>query len=518
MKKRWMGALLAAVCLLSACTPAVGSPNTDTESDSTWDTEESDSVLNQDETTEGAEDTTCAETESETEGEQIEYTDWIPGSVCLSQNNAHNVFQVTADNSIGGGFTVAEGCFVTSLTVRGPSWGNKTGSMDFYLYKWDTDYLTSRQGEPVFSGKAADFIDLQTYTFRFEDGLVGGGTYVYTFCNGSEDMVGVFTASLDSRGSADGVITNVKGFNETRENGNSPYVHLTYQKPATTTDPEAGKLGDTVLTTPTKGKAHVIVLLGQSNASGHTNSALLHEALGHTLEYRGYEKGYDNVLINYNCTDRNSSNGFVPVKLGQGFLTDRFGPEVGLAAELAEAYPDETFYIIKQTRCWDHNMQRIGLYNEWGDKGELYAKIWRDIKEILAGMKNDGLDPEIMAVCWLQGEEDGYDFGNARLYGERELAFFDSFETRFSDVAAPGGMTFISAAISESSYWTYSTVVNEQKEWNANHRANLLYIDEGATMYCMGETDDYWHFDSTEMIRMGRLFGKSVLQVLENRT
>jgi hypothetical protein len=460
---------------------------------------------------------TDTETEIETEGTEETYSDWEPGSVCLSQNNAHNPFLVTADTRIGGGFTVADGCYVTSLTVRGPSWSNKTGSMDFDLYRWDTDYNTTIQGEPVYSGQAKDFIDLQTYTFRFEKGLVGGGSYMYVFSNGSEDQVGVFTASLDSRGSEDGVITDVKGFNAFREVAITPIVYLTYQKPVTTTDPEAGNLSDAILTVPTKGKDHVILLLGQSNASGHSNSSLLRDAMGHTKEYRGYEVGYKNVLINYNCTDRNVSGGFVPVKLGQGFLTDRFGPEVGLAAALHEAYPDETFYIIKQTRCWDHNMKQVGLYNEWSESGVLYAQIWRDIKEILSGMKADGLDPEIFAVCWLQGEEDGYDFGNARAYGQRERAFIELLRARFADVTAPGGFAFIDAAISESSYWTYSTVVNEQKERNAKHAANHLYLDEGASMYCMGETDDYWHFDSTEMIRMGKLFGNAVVKVLENR-
>lgn len=85
--------------------------------------------------------------------------------------------------------------------------------------------------------------------------------------------------------------------------------------------------------TPTySNEVQVVVLLGQSNAEGHTWSQYLTKTVG-TEKAKEYADGYDNVKISYACTiAENTSNGeFVPVKLGQGHSVNQFGPEIGMA-------------------------------------------------------------------------------------------------------------------------------------------------------------------------------------------
>ena len=95
-------------------------------------------------------------------------------------------------------------------------------------------------------------------------------------------------------------------------------------------------------------EAKVIILIGQSNATGCSLTSYLKKNLGEEA-YAKYETGFSNVRINY-CLDdhKYTSRGeFVTTNLSCAAGEGYFGPEVGLAEKLAEAYPDESiFYII----------------------------------------------------------------------------------------------------------------------------------------------------------------------------
>ena len=97
-------------------------------------------------------------------------------------------------------------------------------------------------------------------------------------------------------------------------------------------------------------RVKVILLLGQSNATGCSINAYLKEGVGEE-QYAVYEAGYPSVLINYCLDDHNAtSNGeFVKVDLTCGATDGFFGPEVGMAEVLSKAYPDETVIILKYT-------------------------------------------------------------------------------------------------------------------------------------------------------------------------
>ena len=81
-----------------------------------------------------------------------------------------------------------------------------------------------------------------------------------------------------------------------------------------------------------KTPAKVIILIGQSNATGCSLTSYLREGVSEE-KYAEFDSGYDNVLINF-CLDNGkytSSGAFVPVDLGCAAGEGYFGPELGMA-------------------------------------------------------------------------------------------------------------------------------------------------------------------------------------------
>ena len=114
-------------------------------------------------------------------------------------------------------------------------------------------------------------------------------------------------------------------------------------------------------------KAKVIVLLGQSNASGCTYNNYL-EMNTSKEEYERYQNGFDNVLINYSIDNRSyTTNGeFKKVDLTCGVKEGRFGPELGMSDVLSKEFKDETIFILKFTMSgyslnhhWLNNYERF---------------------------------------------------------------------------------------------------------------------------------------------------------------
>ena len=206
----------------------------------------------------------------------------------------------------------------------------------------------------------------------------------------------------------------------------------------------------------------VILLLGQSNATGSSICAYLKDNIGEEA-YAVYEKGFESVRINYCLDDHNAtSNGeFVPVDMTCGATTGFFGPEVGMAEVLAAAYPEETVYILKYT------MSGYSLHHHWlcaGARGSVYEACTAFVRTHLDNLRVHGADPRVGVICWMQGESDTTDF-KADHYYDNQVAFASYLREDLSDYAAEGGIHFVDAGISNSPYCepAYPTV-NEAKE------------------------------------------------------
>jgi hypothetical protein len=265
--------------------------------------------------------------------------------------------------------------------------------------------------------------------------------------------------------------------------------------------------------------AKVILLLGQSNATGCSINSYLKENIGEDA-YNKYEEGFGSVLINYCLDDHNAtSNGeFVKVDLNCGAGNGFFGPEVGMAEVIAEAYPNETVFILKYT------MSGYSLHYHWlcaGERGSIYNAFLAFAQTYMDQLSEKNYDAEIGAICWMQGESDTTDF-KASHYYENQMAFASYLREDLAEYAADGGIYFIDAGISNSPYCEPAyPEINEAKEKFAEQSEMNLYfstIELGFTIHKEPEGEPDWgHYDSLSELALGRKFGELVVNTYSMR-
>ena len=266
-------------------------------------------------------------------------------------------------------------------------------------------------------------------------------------------------------------------------------------------------------------KAKVILLLGQSNATGCSITDYLKENVSES-QYKRYEEGFDSVQINY-CLDdhRSTSNGeFVKVDLTCGSGNGFFGPEVGMAEVLSQAYPDETVFILKYT------MSGYSLHHHWlcaGERGSIYDAFLSFANTYMELLAQKNYDARIGAICWMQGESDTTEF-KASHYYDNQTAFVSYLREDLGKYAEDGGIYFIDAGISNSPYCepAYPTI-NEAKEAFAKQSEMNVYFSTialGYTIHKEPEGDPDWgHYDSLSELALGKKFGECIVQTYEAR-
>ncbi len=259
----------------------------------------------------------------------------------------------------------------------------------------------------------------------------------------------------------------------------------------------------------------VVLLLGQSNASGCSAGLFLKENVGEKA-YSVYENGFENVLINYCIDNKNhtSEGEFVKVDMTCGAYGGAFGPEVGMAEVLSQAFPDEQIVILKYT------MSGYTLNYHWllkYERGDIYEAFLKFVNAYMGYLLDKNYDARIGAVCWMQGESDTTEFKASR-YLENQIKFAEYLRTDLSPYAEESGIYFIDAGISNSPYCEPSyPEINEAKEaFGTLSPLNLYFstIDLGFTVHKEPAGDPDWgHYDSLSELELGREFGKRIVDI-----
>lgn len=266
-------------------------------------------------------------------------------------------------------------------------------------------------------------------------------------------------------------------------------------------------------------KVRLVLLLGQSNATGCSINKYLKENIGEQA-YARLENGFSNVLINYCLDDHNASSGgeFVKVDLTCGAGNGFFGPEVGMAEVLSESYPDETVIILKYT------MSGYSLHHHWlcaGERGSIYDACLSFVKTYMKELTDKNYDAKIGAICWMQGESDTTEFKASKYY-ENQKAFASYLREDLATYAEAGGIYFIDAGISNSPYCepAYPEINAAKREFEKLSPLNVYFptIEAGFTVdkEPAGEPD-WGHYDSVSELELGRKFGRCVVESYENR-
>lgn len=264
----------------------------------------------------------------------------------------------------------------------------------------------------------------------------------------------------------------------------------------------------------TPGKAHVILMMGQSNMVGRAQNKYL-EQTASAKELAEYKAGYKDILIYYHIDHQNSdptniAEDFVPVTIGQGSTSVQFGPEVGLAEYLTKAFPGEKFYLIKC--AWSGS----GIANNYKKGDWLYTEVLRRTNIGINKLKSAGLEPEIFAFCWMQGETDAMDKTQADNYLTNLTNLMNDWLPKYRKMSAPNGIAFIDAGISDQ--WANYKAVNAHKVTYQTQGTNRYYIDTLANgLTTLYENNDRSHYDSQSKIKLGRLYGQMIEMYLKGQ-
>lgn len=259
--------------------------------------------------------------------------------------------------------------------------------------------------------------------------------------------------------------------------------------------------------------ATVILLAGQSNAAGCSRDEYLKMNVSEE-KYAEYQKGYDNVYINYYVSGTNQSDGFVKCKARQGEFGEFFGPELGLAEKLNAEHPDKTFFIIKY--AWGGT----DLHEQWlspssgQTTGYLYNSFIEYVNTSIKYLKIKNYNVKVEGMCWMQGESDSIEEADAINYEKNLSNFVNDIRTDFSEYASDNGIAFVDAYISESIFWKYYVKLNESKQAVADSSPNNVVIDtisHGLSVVKEpADEPDLAHYDSLSELKLGHLFAEEI--------
>lgn len=262
-------------------------------------------------------------------------------------------------------------------------------------------------------------------------------------------------------------------------------------------------------------RLRVILLIGQSNATGCSLTSYLREGVGEE-KYGELADGYSNVLINYWLDNGkyNSGGDFVPTDLSCAAGEGYFGPEVGMAEMLSSAFPDERFVILKYTMS-GYSLNYHWLYD--GERASIYNAFLAFTTTYMDNLRSLGYDADIEAVCWMQGESDTTEFKASRyLFNTERLVEY--IRSDLSDYSSVEGMYFIDAGISSSPYClpSYEEVNLAKESFAEKSRMNIYFstIDKGlTTMNEPVENPDLGHYDAMSELTLGRMFGSELIKI-----
>ena len=535
--KRLIMVLLSAVMVLSlfACGDSSTESTTDADPDISTETEaidtesdtegksETDSESKQtDAKTESAE-TENTETEStETESTEIEKVETEQGRDVVSFVDYTSESRSSVDlkdGAVAVSFTVPAESYLQEFYLNLNNEAQYVAcNIDVAMYRFNGDYSASVKADPIYTKTITS--SLKTSTLKFEDKQFGAGDYILVVSCTAE-ATGNTSVMIDAAWNANKLPEQYKEYALTSYiNGEQAKTVLccamAIDRALPVVTPEEDKTPNTAKDADNVAK--VILLAGQSNAAGVSQSALLQKKID-AKEFEIYKNGFSNVKILYKNGNlngmQNCNEEFVEVKLGQGIDIGSFGPEIGLAAYLSEAYPDETFYIIK------YGVGGTNLFAHWNAKDSSRNAHLTGFKDTIdAGLdllEEDGLTPKIVGLLWMQGESDSTQFYHAHEYYNREKALVEDIRKSYADYASARGIALIDAATSDSGFFASWFLVNSMKLQYSKESLDNYYIDTVSYgLSTLEENNDLPHYDSMSMLILGRLFGDKLAFAMNN--
>tara|TARA_B000000557_G_C20723891_1_gene421336 strand:+ start:21 stop:857 length:837 start_codon:yes stop_codon:yes gene_type:complete len=182
-----------------------------------------------------------------------------------------------------------------------------------------------------------------------------------------------------------------------------------------------------------------------------------------------------------------------------------FGPEIHFAHSIANDFPMHDFRLVK------YAASGTALYDDWSpsSKGEQYLNFMKITKDALMNLDDSGVEYELSAMLWLQGESDAHE-NKAETYEKNLSDFISHLRTEFSVLSMP----FIIARV--RNYYGGETgqakIVRDAQVRIADSTNNVAWFD---TDDC--SMQDEGHYDADGLETIGRRFAKKYRETINKQ-
>jgi len=264
----------------------------------------------------------------------------------------------------------------------------------------------------------------------------------------------------------------------------------------------------------------VYILAGQSNMAGHSQLKYLDKK---------YQKEYHNSLI-YIGDNADSAvlKKIINVKPGQGYSSECYGPEIPMAyffesahkvGFIKYAWGGTAIFQNPDLNCNSNNNDN--WHGTWDNKkpGRLYLGLLDTVKEGIKAYKQEGYNPIIKGIVWMQGETDGeIQFNNSKYNASKEYYknLVNLFDYLRKDIGIIVDSDLTNLPIVFGEIYEYSRavcnvrdIVLAQKE--VGKLSNNYYISTKDLKIDMPVDD--WHWNSFEMFTLGYRFAMKLYQL-----
>ena len=264
----------------------------------------------------------------------------------------------------------------------------------------------------------------------------------------------------------------------------------------------------------------VVIISGQSNAVGFS-------------PWDGYDKSYP--AVKYfgfgEGTSALESVFWQEVRNGLGVKGYCFGPEMGMAEAYTAEYKDKTDrdigfvkfawggqsiynYFLSPTSV-NQGIGNTGVAQQFSDEDDVaysalgFWNILKTVRKATAKAKAAGYENvNVLAVCWMQGENDATNAASAPVYDKLLSNFIADIRFYLENDSLP----FVIGQIkTPDDVAGQAQVIEMQKKVVAADPFCTLVDTSDLFM----KHDDPWHYDYQSMLTLGRRFAEAAIEACE---
>lgn len=293
----------------------------------------------------------------------------------------------------------------------------------------------------------------------------------------------------------------------------------------------------------------VYLIAGQSNGVGYTAVDSENEQAEIAKDQR-YRNGFDDVKY-YGYVECNKDTtlpaniALRSVKLGKGADSqgktretkyETFGPELGMAKYFADNGIANTNYgIIKYaaggTAIYDEFTSNMGSqYGNWMSPslvakygkgsatltGLCYANFLTTVRQGLKAYKDNGYNPVIKGLAWMQGESESQSANNSKRYAELLSTMIADMRKDLTEISGQNLSELLTVVAKIPSKYkdvvssaAYVDVVRAQMDAVAENDADVITIDND--FVTLPGTDNH-HYNVPDMLQVGHNFAEAFIE------